>query len=331
MEISFVTNAGNLTLNNGYGKAGFGLVTSLQRLGNKVPFASETAPVEIAFCQPDYSDWSNDSAYHIQYTPWESTKLHDGWKEAFNDTCDEVWTTSPWCAQVYKDAGVERPIYVYQHGINKIVTPKRRTHGGKIRFLHVGEPAMRKGGQLALNAFRDVFGDRDDVHLTIKAHRRSSVRVYDKSGSILGLPDQLYKNVTIMYDDLTEKALNELYLEHDVLIYPSWGEGFGFIPIEAAATGMPVICTDSWPPYENLLVPDLLVKSRLEDSPWPDTHPGKMYTPDYVSLTGALQRINTRFDWYAGLAIRNVPSIFKAYDWDRLTEDAFAHIVEKFS
>ena len=330
MEISFITNAGNLTLNNGYGKAGFGLVTSLQRLGHKVPFASETAPVEIAFCQPDFSDWSNPDAYHIQYTPWESSELHEGWLEAFNETCDEVWTTSPLCAKWYREAGIEKPIFVYQHGINKIVKPKRRTHGGKIKFLHVGEPAMRKGGELAFKAFRDVFGDRQDVHLTIKAHRRSQIRVKDRSGSIIGLPD-MYDNVTVLYDDLSEEALNQLYLDHDVLLYPSWGEGFGFIPLEAAATGMPVICTDSWPPYENLLIPDLLVKSKLVDSPWPEVHPGKMYSPDYVSLTGAMERIDNRFDWYAGLALRNTGPIFETYNWDRLTKEAFAHVVERFS
>src|SRR6478752_5235165 len=158
MKISFITNVGNLTLNNGYGKAGFNIVTSLQRLGHEVPFASADASVEIAFCQPDFSEWSNPDAYHIQYTPWESTQLNDGWKEAFNETCDEVWTTSDLVAEWYLAEGVTKPIYVYEHGLTPTGPAVRRTRDDKLRILHVGEPAMRKGGQLALQAFRDVFG-----------------------------------------------------------------------------------------------------------------------------------------------------------------------------
>src|SRR6476469_11222229 len=115
MKISFVTALGNLTLTNGYGIAGFNMIKALQRLGHEVPFADDTAPVEIAFCQPDYSEWSNPDAYHIQYTPWESDELPDGWVDAFNDNCDEVWTPSPLIAKWYREAGVEKPIYVYEH------------------------------------------------------------------------------------------------------------------------------------------------------------------------------------------------------------------------
>jgi glycosyltransferase involved in cell wall biosynthesis len=296
-----------------------------------VPFASPEAPVEIAFCQPDWSNWSNPDAYHIQYTPWESTELHKGWVEAFNGNCDEVWTTSELNAQWYKDAGVTKPIYVYEHGLTPLGNPVRRERREKLKFLHVGEPAMRKGGQLALQAFRDVFGGRTDVHLTIKAFRRSAIRVYDSTGSIRGLPHEIYKNVTTVYNEVSEEEMHQIYTGHHALVYPSWGEGFGFIPAEAALTGMPVVSPHVWAPYANHLIPELDIKSELVDSPWPDTHPGKMYRPDYESLKQGLIKIDEDYDRLAGLAFRKSFGLQEDFDWEKKTAAAFKHIVEKFS
>lgn len=329
MEISFVTNVGNLSLSNGFGVAGFNVVTSLQRLGHTVPFAGADAPVEIAFCQPDYSEWSNPNAYHIQYTPWESDQLPQGWKEAFNDNCDEVWTPSPLIAQWYKEAGVERPIFVYEHGIDHAWKPKRRRRGEVLRFLHVGEPAPRKGGQMAMEAFRAVFGDRTDVHLTIKAWGRSDIRV-KKNKHIIGLPHTLYNNVSTVYDEVTPEELVAMFHEHDVLIYPSYGEGFGLIPLQAMASGMPTICTEAWAPYQRFLLPRLALKSEMVNSPWPHVHMGKMFKPDVEDLRGALAAADQNFDQLAGVAYRKSFDIHEQYDWDNLTEKAFEHIVTRF-
>ncbi len=330
MRISFVTNHGNLSLTNGFGIAGFNLVTSLQRLGHTVRFADEEAPVEIAFCQPDYSEWSNPDAYHIQYTPWESTVLPPGWVEAFNENCDEVWTPSPLIMQWYRDAGVTTPIFVYEHGIENIWTPKRRRRGDKLRFLHVGEPAPRKAGQMAMEAFIDVFGEREDVSLTIKAWNRSTVRV-KKHGSIIGNPQVVYKNVKTVYDELTPEQMVSLFHHHDALIYPSWGEGFGLIPLQAMATGMPTICTEAWAPYKEFLEPALRLSSRLVDSPWPQTHMGKMFEPSYTDLIEAMKFVDREYERVAGLAYRTSFKVIEHYDWDNLTREAFDRIVTKLS
>jgi glycosyltransferase involved in cell wall biosynthesis len=234
-------------------------------------------------------------------------------------------------ASWYKAGGVTKPIYVYEHGVNPYGPPARRKKEGQLKILHVGEPAMRKGGQMALEAFRDVFGSRQDVHLTIKAFRRSAIRVYDGSGSIRGIPQDIYGNVTTIYNDYSDAEMHQLYNSHHALVYPSWGEGFGFIPIEAAATGMPVITPHVWAPYSDHLVPELEIDSELVESPWPDTHPGKMYRPNYESLKECLERLDDSYDRYAGSAFRRSFTLRSEYDWDKLTEKAFAHIVEKFS
>lgn len=327
MKISFNTVVGNLNLNNGYGIAGYNMCLALTKLGHSVPYCDDEAPVEIAFCQPDYSDWSNPTAFHIQYTPWESTELPRGWVDAFNDNSDEVWTPSPLVAEWYKEAVVERPIYVYEHGIDHDWKPKRRRRGDKLKFLHVGEPAPRKGGQMAYEAFRAAFGDREDVQLTIKAWGSSNVRV-KKGGHIMGLPHSRHKNIKTIYEDYSEFDMINLFHSHDALVYPGWGEGFGLIPLQALASGMPTIVTEAWAPYKRFVLPELALSSRLVDSPWPQIHMGKMFEPSFDDLVNSYLWMDQNYDRAAGLSFRNSFQIHKEYDWVELTKNAFERIVK---
>ena len=47
-------------------------------------------------------------------------------------------------------------------------------------------------------------------------------------------------------------------------MYPTWGEGFGFIPLQGLASGMPVISTYDWSHYVDYMGP-LKLKSKLTD------------------------------------------------------------------
>jgi len=327
MKISFTTNTGNLNLSSGFGVAGYGMVTSLQALGHEVIFQDPTAPVEIAFCQPDYSEWSNPNAYHIQYTPWESDEVSEDWGEAFNNNCDEVWTTSPLVAKWFAKAGVTKPIWVYQHGVPDGWKHSRlREDDGVTKFLHIGEPAPRKGGQLTVDAFREAFGNSTDVHLTIKAWNRSTLRVYTKSGSIVGSPHKVYNNISLEYNEIPQEEMIELVLAHDVLVYPSYGEGFGLIPLQAMATGMPVICTEAWAPYKRFISPDLRLGSRIIPSPWPRTHFGNMYEPSRADLVESMKKVHENYGKYAYDAFQQVPDLYQSYDWVGLTKGVFAHV-----
>lgn len=331
MHISYNTSPSGLNLDTGYGLAGYGIVTSLQRCGHIVTFKDPTAPVEIAFCMPDDSEWSSPTAYHIQMTPWESTKLKPTWAENFNKA-DEVWATSQWVADVYRAEGVTVPIFVYEHGIDTDWTPRRRRiTDGVVKFLHVGEPAPRKGGQMAMEAFHDAFGNRKDVSLTIKAWRHSTIRVYDRQRSILGLPHEIYPNMRTIDKNLEGPEMVYLFHRHDVLVYPSMGEGFGFIPLQALATGMPVIVTNEWPPYSRFVLPELSIGTTPVPSAWPTMHPGNLLQPDYDDLKASYLNAFDSFDRLAGVAYKNSLIIRDEYNWDHLTNKAFAHIVKKFS
>lgn len=316
MKISWFTNTGDFNLHSGYGIAGYNIVKSMQSLGHIVPYNDPACQAQINFCWPTwFEDVLRPTQYSIAYTPWESTDLPERWLDIFN-ACDEVWTTSQWIANIYHAAGVVKPIVVYEHGISPEWRPfKRSTNAGVLRFLHQGEPAPRKGAQLAYDAFKAAFGDSSDVQLTIKAHRMSTVRT--GQGITFGPPGG---NVRVLSNHLDENDLIGLYHNHHVMVYPSYGEGFGLIPLQALATGMPTICTAEWAPYGKYL--PLGVDSSYVDSHWPDIHPGKMTEPNFDDLVDKYRYVYDNYQEQSTIAFSNSFKIHDYYDWAKLTKTA---------
>lgn len=315
MRISYSTAPGNLQTDRGFGVAGYQMIRSLQRLGHEVPYSDKRAPVQVNFAHPSW--WSfYDSQYKIGYTPWESTGLQPGWQQHI-DSVDELWVTSDWLKGVFKDTHPN--IHVYEHGIDPLYkTVKRRGNGDKLKFLHIGSPSVRKGADLTTKAFTEVFGDRGDVTLTMKGTPE-----FNPAGS----PKEYPSNISFINKQMTREQLRDLYLDHDVFVYPTWGEGFGLMPLEALATGMPVITTGGMLPYEEYT---LAVKSTLVDSPWPEMHPGKMFKPDYEALLYSFRYAADWTDLFTRWGFSLADEIHARYDWDTLTARAWDHIVKKF-
>ena len=329
MQISISTPIVNLKSMNGYGYATKYIVQSLNNLGYETPFQSPKAPVQLNFSQPEFYKLHRDQ-YQISYTPWESTLIPEIWHENLKH-CDEVWTTSDWCANVFEDNGYKN-VKVYPHGIDPMWKPRKRLGDGKIKFLHLGEPAPRKAGQMVVDAFIHLFGNNPDYHLTIKAHGHNTTRVYNNyiDKEIIGVPNEMYSNITVNTEILNDQELLKLYYDHDVFIYPSYGEGFGFIPLQALASGMPTICTGAWAHYKDFLGP-LKLKSEIIDSPWPFPHSGKVFEPDYQHLLETMRDVTHNFKAYSGYYYAQSTKIHEVYNWDQLTNKAFQPIFKKFS
>lgn len=310
---------------NGYGTAGFGVVTSLQRLGHQVPFRDLSAPVQLNFSQPHLTEYGNN--WNILYLPWESTEIPEHWLEYINDA-DEVWATSEFVKNVIESYGF--PVSkVYHHGVDPVWTPKKRERGRKLRFLHHGAPAPRKGGQIALEAFREAFGDQTDVHLTFKSFKRTLV--YAPGGNGRLSPAMAYDNVSVDSRNIEVESLVGVYHDHDALVYPSYGEGFGFIPLQGMITGMPTICTEAWAPYKDEILPDLRLSSTLAPSKWESIHPGMVYEPSFEHLVEMYRHVYDNFEQLSIDAFDRSEKIRADYDWDTLTSSAFQEIVIKFS
>lgn len=330
MKISYNTVTKVSTV--GYGYAGNNILNTLKTMGHEVLIDDKTAPVQLNFCQPDYFKF-NENQYQIGYTPWESTEVKKEWVEKFN-RCDEVWTTSDWCANVFQDNGVKKDIKVFPHGIESAWYPNKRYlfEDRPLKFLHVGEPAPRKGGQAVVDSFIKYFAGDDRYSLTIKAHNTNTTRTYINNNK-LATPNY-YNNIKIITDELDLSQLVMLYQSHHILVYPGWGEGFGLIPFQALATGMPTICTEAWAHYKEFLGP-LKLKSTLTDEPIPKTmkgiHLGKMFKPNQEHLEELMLFAAENFKVLSNYYYTQSTKIHEKYKWDQLTNNAFDHIFKKFS
>jgi len=333
MHISYYTIRAGLNPAVGFGYAGQNIVKSLQELGHKVDYANPAAQLQLNFTQPHQYKMHRNQ-FQIGYTPWESTKIRPEWRDRMN-LCNEVWATSDWVADVYRNNGVEVPIYVYQHGIEHLWEPYKRIkkEDEPLKFLHIGEPSPRKEGQMVVETFIKLFGNNSEYQLTMKVHESHTLRIYNKKGEFV-TPETEYNNIKIIKEEMDINNLVNLYHRHHILVYPTWGEGFGFIPLQGLATGMPVISTHDWSSYKNYLGP-LKIKSTLTDETLPksvgDPHLGSMYKPDVESLEDQMVYSAINFKALSGYYFAQSTKIHEEYNWIKLTKNAFKHLEEKFS
>src|SRR4051812_6136392 len=103
--------------NDGFGYAGYKIVRTLEKFGFKMMWEDEDAPVALSFKQP-HEYGGIPSQHCIGYTPWESTELPPGWAQHINLECNEFWTTSQFCADVFSANGVTLTPRVVPHGID---------------------------------------------------------------------------------------------------------------------------------------------------------------------------------------------------------------------
>ena len=312
----------------GYGGAGLNIFRSLTRLDHQVTLGDETAPLRFNFMQPQHFI-PNRRATNILFFPWESTDISQQWQDICNsDYVDHVWTTSPWCKKIFEDGGIEKPVYVYQHGVTSNWKPKKRKRKGPVKFLIVDALANRKGWQEAFDAFRAVFeDDPNKATLTIKSRDRSLIRWFDDRNFVKD-PATL-PNVSINLKTLEEDELVRMFHDHDVLIYPSFGEGFGLIAHQFLATGGITICTAEWAPYKDYLG-DMALKSTYIQSPWRGEHEGMVCKPDQSHLESLVSLAYTDFEDQSKQFYRRSFEYHEEYDWLELTRKAFDPVTKLF-
>ena len=258
------------------------------------------------------------SKYTIGYTPWESTEVPDTWVAGLK-AVDELWTPAEWITEVFGQWR-QGPISVIPHGMDEFWTPVKRERGEPFTFLHVGEPAVRKGGDIVLAAWHKAFARRKDVQLIIKCVKYPTCRVKDRSGSIIASPESI-NNIRVLTNVMTQQEMYGLYLQSHCMVYPSRGEGFGLIPFEAMGTGLPTI-TPNQGMGDFVLYNDL----KLTNTKWvPSTedriHPGNWMTHDVDELIGLMEQAVDNYGVISEDAFNRARLFHDLYSWNRISSD----------
>lgn len=187
----------------------------------------------------------NSGAYRIGFTMLETDRLPSSWVEQANQM-DEVWTPTPWGAEVFHTSGVQRPIYVVPLGIDTTrfrPGPQRTRLTDRTIFLSIFEWGDRKGWDVLLRAYRAAFQPTDQVLLLLKIDCRTPAE--NPVRAIAQWLPEPAPAVGLMYNQpLTTAQLVELYQSADCFVLPTRGEGWGMPFLEAMACGIPTIGTD---------------------------------------------------------------------------------------
>jgi len=105
-------------------------------------------------------------------------------------------------------------------------------------ILFVGYPILRKGFPHLLLAMSSVLKKIEDATLLIVGPRPGQARLMVKN-----FGSSIVRNHTVVTGYIDERSLLSAYSASNVFVLPSFIEGFGRVLVEAAASGLPLVCT----------------------------------------------------------------------------------------
>lgn len=275
-------------------------------------------PIVINNTLPEY--YVIGSEYSIGFTYWETNRISDDSVDGMNQM-DEIWTTSEFMKNVFINSGVTKPVYAFNLGVNPdLYYPYKRKPHKPFTFLSMGSPSTRKNSQMSVDAFIHLFGRDENYKLIYKSNGPPDARfrkgTSDQS-SIHGHP-----RIEVIDWKLSESLLSALYDEADCLLYPTSGEGWGLIPFQAIAKGIPTICTNATAceEYAEMSVPlDYKWSSKNMDGVYKDT--GEWAEPSFDDLCDKMLYVVKNYDAVSNKTLEGAKYINKNMTWDKVTKD----------
>lgn len=208
---------------------------------------------------PAYAlDHDPEAAWNVCRTIFETDRLPSDWVERLN-RMDEVWVSTAFNRDTFRQSGVNRPIYILPQGIDterfRPGLPPVDIQGRRgFVFLSIFEWLYRKGWDILLEAWARAFTPSDDVCLILRTYPVNVVdhpdsasvilrRIHEFLDGKLGRPLQSVAPIVVVGRPVPQMHMPRLYASADAFVLPSRGEGWGRPYMEAMACGLPVIGT----------------------------------------------------------------------------------------
>jgi glycosyltransferase involved in cell wall biosynthesis len=133
-----------------------------------------------------------------------------------------------------------------------------------------------------------------------------------------------------IFETLSLDEMISLINFHDVLVYPSEGEGFGMIPLEVLATGMPVISTHEWCSYSKFLL-DGKINSDIKESTinWGYPKLGNAVIANADSIIERMQYFIDNIDNISNKFYNQIQEIKNEYTWKNKTNQFLNSFIDR--
>lgn len=265
------------------------------------------------------TDYAKAGNYKIGFSYWETDRVPSSWIPHMRDM-DEIWTTSQFVYDVFKECNVNKNILKFNLGFNHLVFTKVKDIVDRpFTFLSMGAPSTRKNSQIAVDAFLKVRTKYNNIRLIYKTSGPPDARLrYGQDvQAIYGI-----EYIDVIEGIVDEHDLASIYRRSDCLIYPTSGEGWGMIPFQSIAMGIPTICTNATActEYASLSIP--------LDYTWSPVTMGGIYSgtgnwaePSLDDLCDKMIYVIENYEKEKQRALEASDYLHANYKWDDVVKD----------
>lgn len=265
-----------------------------------------------------------------------SDKLPERTMHTVNQHATELLSPSAWGARVL-ERYTDKPVRVVPHGVSAGFQTRPHSLGAlkeqldSFRILHLSSTdGQRKGTEELCRGFASarksgVLPKHAQLILLLTPSARG--QILDVL-SELDVSDRIVIFGRLGLEGGSPEQISELFASVHVVCQPSRGEGFGMVPLEALACGVPVVATDCTG-HSEWFTSELAGAVRIptgELAPIDDM-PGALapsLSPEHIA-----EALGTAYDFWQELkhqAMAAAPGISRTWSWKRRLHDFASEI-----
>jgi glycosyltransferase involved in cell wall biosynthesis len=201
-------------------------------------------------------------------------------------------------------------------------------------FLHIGGMSGNKGIHLLLKAFAAVAESHPSAKLVLKGLNSlysSETLLIDSLEKLTpSEAKRVLQRLTYIGQPMSFCEMAQLYQAADAYLSPYLAEGFNMPVLEAAACGLPVICTKGGS-TDDFTTPDfaLHIESELQEFPIDEVKTGLSLIPDLDHLIGLMHAVMERDEFREQARHSGASFVAARFTWKHVVDQLLEVLAPK--